>query len=64
MTTTIKFPKSGAFGRDRGGIPVVVEKPNRAMRRLTAKQQKETGSVAKTLPVQPNINQRNTQNEV
>ena len=53
MTTTIKFPKSGAFGRDRGGLPVVVTRPNRAMRRLTAKQAgNEKGRPAASNPKQ------------
>lgn len=35
---TQRYAKSGAYGRDRGGIPMLIEKPNRAMRRLIAKQ--------------------------
>ena len=52
MPTTVRFPKHGAFGRDRGGIPVVIEKPNRALRRLQAKQQKQR---AASLPPSTNL---------
>ena len=34
------YQKSGSYGRDRGGLPIRIDNPNRAQRRLQARQQK------------------------
>lgn len=51
---TIAYANGKSYGTVRGGIPIVIEKPNRKLRRLAARQAKERAP-GSAQSKQPNI---------